>query len=133
MTEQPKEPAACDSRVSRRRFLGWASALRAGVAAVADLFAGAAADTGTAVRPISAGSAQGQQKRYPIPAVDGASFDQTERVILVRRDGRLMAFRLSCPHQGAALTWRQQDDRFRGTGRSSGPTGPSSRAAPSET
>ena len=112
MTEQPTEPAACDSRVSRRRFLGWASVLPVGVAAVADLVAGAAAEAGAPARPISAGPAQSQQKRYPIPAGDGVSFDQAGQVILARRDGRLTAFSLACPHQRAALTWRQQDDRF---------------------
>jgi nitrite reductase/ring-hydroxylating ferredoxin subunit len=62
--------------------------------------------------PIAALAADGQERRYPIPAGDGISFDQASQIILVRREGRMTAFNLACPHENTALRWRRQDDRF---------------------
>ena len=52
------------------------------------------------------------EKSYPIPAADGVSIDRVEQVILVRHQGRVMAFALSCPHENAAVKWLEKDNRF---------------------
>jgi nitrite reductase/ring-hydroxylating ferredoxin subunit len=49
---------------------------------------------------------------YPIPVADGVSIDKQAQVILVRSQGRAMAFNLSCPHQNAAVRWFEKDHRF---------------------
>lgn len=49
---------------------------------------------------------------YPIPDADGASIDRHEQVILVRHDGSVYAFNLSCPHQNTALRWEAADGIF---------------------
>jgi nitrite reductase/ring-hydroxylating ferredoxin subunit len=41
--------------------------------------------------------------RYPIPAADGTSIDETNQVILCRSKNAVYAFSLSCPHQRTAL------------------------------
>jgi Rieske Fe-S protein len=104
--------SACDLCVSRRGFLGRAAALPAALAAIVNLVDGTAATAAPRLRPIAAASADGQDRRFPIPATDGVSFDQANQIILVRRDERMMAFNLACPHENTALRWRRQDDRF---------------------
>jgi len=100
--------SACDQCLSRRGFLGQAAALVAAVHLVDPAAAGAAAR----IRPIEAVSSEGPEHRYPVSAADGVSFDQANQVILVRSDGRIMAFNLACPHENTALRWRRQDGRF---------------------
>lgn len=65
--------------------------------------------------PISLGQALralGDELTYPIPAADGATIDRDNEVILVRWQGELYAFALSCPHQNTALRWLGNDGRF---------------------
>ena len=45
-------------------------------------------------------------------ATDGATIDKKEQVILVRFQGVVYAFNLSCPHQNTALKWDAADQRF---------------------
>lgn len=54
----------------------------------------------------------GSEKSYPIPAVDGVSIDREAQVILVRSNGHIFAFALSCPHQNAAVKWVPQHSQF---------------------
>ena len=49
---------------------------------------------------------------YPVPAIDGAHIDTDTQVILVRHQGFIYAFALSCPHQNTALRWLDQEQRF---------------------
>jgi nitrite reductase/ring-hydroxylating ferredoxin subunit len=49
---------------------------------------------------------------YDIPPADGATIDRDNEVILVRWEGRIYAFWLSCPHQRTVLRWREEDGRF---------------------
>jgi len=49
---------------------------------------------------------------YPVPAQDGAHIDRDNEVILVRWQGAIYAFTLSCPHQHTALRWIENDSRF---------------------
>ncbi|HXV17374.1 MAG TPA: Rieske (2Fe-2S) protein, partial [Gemmatimonadaceae bacterium] len=51
-------------------------------------------------------------KTYALPAADGADIDKDEGVILVRWQGNVYAFNLSCPHQRTALRWNEQDKQF---------------------
>jgi len=54
----------------------------------------------------------GADKTYPIPAADGVSVDRSAQVILVRSNGHVYAFALSCPHQNAAVKWIPQHNQF---------------------
>lgn len=55
---------------------------------------------------------RGDEITYPIPAADGATIDDQNEVILVRWQGAIYAFNLSCPHQNTALKWLASDGRF---------------------
>ena len=52
------------------------------------------------------------QKSFPLPPADGVNIDKATGVILVRYQGKVMAFNLACPHENTALRWRQEDGRF---------------------
>jgi len=89
---------------SRRTFLHQALA-----GAVVATFA----DAGVLpVRPIESLGAQADEHKYPVPAEDGANIDRENQVILMRFQGSVYAFNLSCPHENAALRWRGADGRF---------------------
>ena len=81
----------------RRDFLKEAAALLSGALAVV---AGA---------PVSA---SGAELTFPIPAADGATVDRDNGVILVRYQGKVFAFNLSCPHENAAVRWKAAVSRF---------------------
>jgi nitrite reductase/ring-hydroxylating ferredoxin subunit len=57
-------------------------------------------------------AAAAAEKRYPIPASDGATIDRESQVILVRYQNRVVALALACPHQNAAVKWLPSDGRF---------------------
>lgn len=102
--------AACAAPDSRRDFLRQA----------AILVSGALAGIGGAVRlaealPVAIGepsSASGSELTYPIPADDGATIDRDNGVIVVRFQGNVFAFNLSCPHENAAVRWKAAVNRF---------------------
>jgi nitrite reductase/ring-hydroxylating ferredoxin subunit len=81
-------------------------------------FAGALAALGIPAHVLAAPVAiidsdqAGAEKSYPIPAADGVSIDRAAQVILVRSNGHVFAFALSCPHQNAALKWVQEHNQF---------------------
>jgi Rieske Fe-S protein len=52
------------------------------------------------------------QKSYPLPAGDGATIDKGTGVILVRLQGKVIAFNLACPHENSALRWKPAVGRF---------------------
>ena len=54
----------------------------------------------------------GNERRYPLPATDGASIDRGAQVILARSAGHLYAMSLVCPHENAAVRWLPKDGRF---------------------
>ena len=54
----------------------------------------------------------GQEHRYPLPAGDGVTLDRSQQVIIVRSQGHVFAFNLSCPHENTALKWLPKDMRF---------------------
>jgi Rieske Fe-S protein len=57
-------------------------------------------------------SADDNERRYPVPAADGATIDRKAQLILVRYAGRAYAFNLACPHENTALRWLPKDGRF---------------------
>ena len=58
------------------------------------------------------GAPTGSEHRYPFPASDGVTIDRKEQVIVVRYQGQVYAFNLSCPHENTALKWLPKDGRF---------------------
>jgi nitrite reductase/ring-hydroxylating ferredoxin subunit len=94
--DRSHHPCACGDG-GRRDFLKHAAALVSGALAVA------------AGSPVAA---RGAELTYPIPAADGATVDRDNGVILVRYQGRVFAFSLSCPHENAAVRWKAVAGRF---------------------
>jgi nitrite reductase/ring-hydroxylating ferredoxin subunit len=91
----------CDAcPVDRRGFLGRAA------------FAILAAYGVTSVGATAALAQQGSEATYPIPAADGVQIDKDREVILVRHQGVVYAFGLSCPHQKQSLRWKEREARF---------------------
>jgi len=54
----------------------------------------------------------GSERKYPIPGGDGVTIDRSTQVIVVRYQGKVYAFNLSCPHENTALKWLPKDYRF---------------------
>ena len=99
--------------IERRAFL------RAGAMALASLgVMGTMTRTAEAMaprdlRPLDARAGdRASEKRYPIPAADGVTFDKDNSVIIARVGARVYAFSLSCPHQNTALRWNADDRQF---------------------
>jgi Rieske Fe-S protein len=82
----------------------------------AGLVAGSRGIAAAAELPIALGDSlgrSGDEITYPVPASDGVTIDRENAVIIiVRFQGKVMAFNLSCPHQNAAVRWRQAELRF---------------------
>jgi Rieske Fe-S protein len=100
-------PCACSN--PRRDFIRQIAVLAAG------LVAGNRGVAAALELPVAFGGAAGRvgdEITYPIPASDGATIDRDNAVIIVRFQGKVMAFNQSCPHQTAAVRWRQADLRF---------------------
>ncbi len=97
--------------IRRRNFL--ADAARAAAAAVLTIGA-----TPQLARALAGRMGQltpalrGEQAAYPLPTRDGAAVDRDREVILVRFEGAIYAFALSCPHQNTALRWNEGENRF---------------------
>jgi nitrite reductase/ring-hydroxylating ferredoxin subunit len=91
--------AVCGVVASRRDFLREAMSLAACAAALP-------------VTLTAALRVLGGQAVYPIPQQDGATIDREHEVIVVRYQGRVYAFGLSCPHQRTALRWQEAERRF---------------------
>jgi nitrite reductase/ring-hydroxylating ferredoxin subunit len=88
----------CGHDDGRRRFI----ALATGIAITAAL----------PMRLLHALGRRDAEVTYPIPATDSVSIDATQEVILVRWEGKVYAFNLSCPHQNTALRWQEDEHRF---------------------
>ncbi|MEA2713203.1 MAG: hypothetical protein QOK27_1164 [Gemmatimonadales bacterium] len=101
---------SCELSLDRRRFLqgvGFASlAVLAGLGVPRGV-ALAMTPVPTRARRLLAGN-----PTYPIPAADGVQIDHDQEVILVRWQGAIYAFNLSCPHQRTALRWNEGAGQF---------------------
>ncbi len=84
--------------IARRAFLRDVSVFTAALVA-----AGLAPRAAGAAQPMRALAREKAEVKYPIPAADGVRFDDQNEVILVRYQGHVYAFELSCPHQNTAL------------------------------
>lgn len=96
--------------VDRRTFL------RGGAVALALLAVpsiAAALERGGGLVSVVARSVNGAMRAYPLPAADGVQIDHDADIILVRWDGSVYAFDLSCPHQNTALRWDDTSKHFR--------------------
>ena len=107
------DAASAPAAMERRAFL------RAGALALASLgLLGAGARTAGAmdvgeVRALPARRGdRHDEKRYPIPATDGASIDKDNNVIVARAAGKIYAFSLGCPHQNTSLRWNDDEKQF---------------------
>ena len=99
--------------IERRAFL------RTGTLALASLGLlglGARSASAMDVREVDALAARSgdrrEEKRYPIPAADGASIDKDNSVIVARAAGKVYAFSLGCPHQNTSLRWNVDEKEF---------------------
>jgi Rieske Fe-S protein len=108
----PDAAASCPGCTTRREFLGAAATAAAAAAALLGLGLGADRLAALPVTLGDAASANGELRTYPIPAADGVTIDKKAQVILVRYQQAIYAFALSCPHENAALRWRDGDKRF---------------------
>jgi Rieske Fe-S protein len=102
--------AACTGADGRRDFLKRAAALVAGA-----LAGTAGAASRSAALPITFGrpvGSSGADLTYPVPGADGATVDRDNGVIVVRFQGKVFAFNLSCPHENAAVRWKPAVNRF---------------------
>ena len=52
------------------------------------------------------------ERAYPIPAGDSVNIDRATNAILVRAQGKVWAFSLTCPHERAAVKWIDKEGRF---------------------
>ena len=108
--QSPARCAACAGADSRRDFLKQAAFVISGsLIGLAGSPGSAAALSLTAGTPLGA---SGSDLTYPIPAADGATIDRDNGVIIVRYDGKVFAFNLSCPHENAAIRWKPAVNRF---------------------
>ena len=105
------ECEACGLPASRREFIRELSLTVAGV--LATIGVGARAAAAMPVNAVSALVHEGSRHTYPIPAEDGVEIDRKAEIILVRWEGAVYAFNLSCPHQRTALRWIDKDRRFK--------------------
>ena len=94
---------------SRRVFLSRISGAVLAAMAGGDA---ASAEASYAVSEMSAITAAPSQGVYPLPAADGVTIDKKAQVILVRFQGKVIAFNLSCPHENAAVRWKPAVSRF---------------------
>ena len=101
----------CDLK-TRREFLQQGSCFGLAVAAALGL---ATSDALALPVALAEGAASGNERRYPVPSADGVTVDRKASLILVRVDGKVCAFALSCPHQNAAVKWVPNDHRFQCT------------------
>lgn len=99
----------CPLLHTRRAFLRDALGAAAGVLA---LLGAAGRAEAMPIGWTAAREARGRTRSYGVPAEDGARIDAESQVILVRWQGAMYAFALSCPHQNTALRWDAKRQRF---------------------
>jgi nitrite reductase/ring-hydroxylating ferredoxin subunit len=102
--------AGCPVASGRREFLQ--RVLAAGTAALVAAVGLPGAAAALPVRLAAALARAGDTRTYAIPPEDGVQIDRDAQVILVRWQGAVYAFNLSCPHQNTALRWMEAAHRF---------------------
>ena len=76
---------------------------------------GLAADATLLPVTLIAGSGDGNERSYDIPAADGVIIDRKTQVMLVRYGTHVYAMAMACPHEQAAVKWVKKDGRFQCT------------------
>lgn len=94
---------------SRRTFLSHISGAALAALAGSTVFAADATYPVTAVTGVEIAPSTAS---FPIPAGDGVSIDKNRGVILVRYQGKVIAFNLACPHENTALRWKAGNGKF---------------------
>jgi len=94
---------------SRRTFLSHISGAALAALAGSTVFAAEASYPVVEVDGVEVGPSQ---KSFPLPAADGVTIDKGSGVILVRYQGKVIAFNLACPHENTALRWKQATGKF---------------------
>jgi cytochrome b6-f complex iron-sulfur subunit len=94
---------------SRRAFLRDVGLAAVAALAVAGLPAAALAESVIETSPRGEG---GRRRLYSIPGGDSIAVDTANDVIIARWQNRVYAFSLKCPHRGARLEWRANEERF---------------------
>ncbi len=102
--------AGCELPTSRRRFLRETLLSMAG--ALVAVGVSRASALAMPLDFIEGKRRPDQTVSYAIPTADGAQIDKKNDVILVRWQGAVYAFDLSCPHQNTALRWSDADHQF---------------------
>ncbi len=101
-------PILCAREVDRRTFMRGAAlaaaAVLMGLGAPPSLLA-------SELPSVAARGAGGTTRMYTIPAIDGATVDPENEVLLVRWAGWVYAFALACPHRGTRLEWHASESR----------------------
>jgi len=95
--------------MSRRAFLRDAALAAAATMAALGLVPGAA--FAEAVQTVVPRGVAGTEHTYRIPVKDGVTIDADNGILLVRWQGLGYAFSLACPHRGARLQWRAEEQR----------------------
>jgi nitrite reductase/ring-hydroxylating ferredoxin subunit len=112
MKDRITHPSECDgcALIDRRNFLkdagAWAAAILVAL--------GMSADRAFA-EPIELVASNGggrEDKSWTLPAKDGTQIDKQNEAIIVRWQGKVFVFALSCPHQNTALRWSGKDNQF---------------------
>ena len=106
-----KDCTACPiaGATTRRDFVRDAAIGVAGVLATLGIARSAAA---LPVSMIDAIARNAAGISYAIPKADGVQIDKDNEVILVRWQGSVYAFNLSCPHQRTTLRWNDSAKEF---------------------
>ena len=105
--ENGESCGACAVKSTRREFFREAALAAAGIVAALGMPARA-----QALSFLRASWMDGNNVAYPLPSADGVTIDKEHAIILVRHQGSVYAFALSCPHQRTALKWKEDDGRF---------------------
>jgi Rieske Fe-S protein len=104
------QSACAGARGSRREFLQSAGCLGLAVALL-----GLSGEAVALPVSLTEGIQSGDDRRYPIPPIDGVNIDRAAQLIVARVQGQVYVFALSCPHQNAAVKWLPNDHRFQCT------------------
>lgn len=103
-----REERAATTDRDRRRFLREVFGCAAGAVTLGCLTGIDAAGSTVSV----SATAQGTERRYPLPESDGVTIDKASAVMVVRYQGKILALALACPHQRAAVRWLPTEQRF---------------------
>jgi Rieske Fe-S protein len=100
-----------DARTDRREFLQSAGCFGMAVA----LLGLSSVEARALPVSLTEGAQSGGERKYPIPTTDSVNVDHAAQLIVVRAQGHVYVFALSCPHQNNAVKWLPKDHRFQCT------------------